>query len=312
MQNATEQSATPGTRRPGLQTAVAVLAVAAVVGVLAWGIATPGNSSGPGSIAGGQSAIGTVLALALPTFLAGVFSFLSPCTLPILPAYFAWTFQAQRQQVALMTLAFFLGLATTLTLFGAALSLLGQALNSVREPLTIAGGLLIMALGIASILGKGFAGPQLQRRPSATFVGSYVYGMTFALGWSACIGPILGAILTLLFAQGAPVLAGALLAQVYTLGLALPLFLVAVFFGKLGTGSRAWRVLRGRGFTVRIAGYELHLHTTSLVSGLLLVAVGYLLAGGQLSVFSQWATSTPMGSWALEIETWLGRTFNVQ
>ena len=311
MQNATEQPATRDSRRPGFQTVVAALGVAAVVGVLAWGIATPG-SVGPGSVAGGQSALGMVLTLALPTFLAGVFSFLSPCTLPILPAYFAWTFQAQRQQIALMTLAFFLGLATTLTLFGATLSLLGQALNSVRGPLTIVGGTVIMGLGFASMLGKGFAGPQLQRRPSATFAGSYVYGMTFALGWSACIGPILGAILTLLFAQGAPVLAGALLAQVYTLGLAVPLFLVAMFFGRLGTGSRAWRVLRGRGFTLHIAGRELHLHTTSVISGLLLVLVGYLLASGQLFVFSTWASGTPMGRWALEIETWLGRTFNVQ
>lgn len=315
MHNATErprkQPAVSGARRNGVHYLVAGIGIALVVGVIAWGIATP-SRTGAGSIAGGQSAIGTVLTLALPTFLAGVFSFLSPCTLPILPAYFAWTFQAHRQQMALMTLAFFLGLATTLTLFGATLSLLGQVLIDIREPLTILGGFVIMGLGFASILGKGVAGPQLQRRPSATFAGSYVYGMTFALGWSACIGPILGAILTLLFAQGAPVLAGALLAQIYTLGLALPLFLVALFFGQLGTGSRAWRVLRGRGFTLHVAGRELHLHTTSVVSGLMLVVVGYLLASGQLFVFSQWATSTPMGRWALEIEYWLGRTFNVQ
>ena len=59
---------------------------------------------------------GSVLVLALPAFLAGVLSFLSPCTLPILPAYFAFTFQARRERVVLMTIAFFLGLATTMVL----------------------------------------------------------------------------------------------------------------------------------------------------------------------------------------------------
>lgn len=253
--------------------------------------------------------VASVLGLALPAFLAGVFSFLSPCTLPILPAYFAFTFQAKRQQIALMTLAFFLGLATTMSLVGAVFTLLGRAVYDLRGLLTLVGGIAIMAFGVASMFGKGFSGPALQRRPSATFVGTYVYGMTFALGWSACVGPILGSVLILLAAQGAPVLAGATLAVIYTLGLGLPLFLVAMFFNRLGTGSRAWTLLRGRGFTLRLLGRELHLHTTSLISGLLLVLVGYLLASGNLVFFSQQATATPMGEWALTVEQWINNLF---
>lgn len=298
-------------RRWGAQQLIVALLIVAVAGLVLWGLLTPRGGQQLATVSGGQSTVGTVLALALPAFLAGVFSFLSPCTLPILPAYFAFTFQARRQQIALMTLAFFLGLATTMTLFGATVSLLGQTLNSVRGEITLIGGLLIIALGVASVLGFGFSGIKIQRRASTTFLGTYVYGMTFAVGWSACIGPILGTILTMMVAQGAPVLAGALLAQIYTLGLALPLFLVAMFFQQLGTGSRVWRVLRGRGFELKLGGRVLYLHTTSILSGLLLILIGYLLASGQISTFSQWSSGTSAGEWALAIETWISRAFNV-
>ncbi len=300
-----------GTRWRPARWLLIVLGISIVCALILFGLLTPAPQTRSGVLDNGRGVASTVLTLALPTFLAGFFSFLSPCTLPILPAYFAFTFQARRQQVALMTLAFFLGLATTMTLFGASFSLLGRVLNNVRDVLTFWGGLLIIGLGIASILGKGFSGVAMQRRPSATFAGTYLYGMTFAIGWSACIGPILGSLLTLLAAQGTPVLAGALLASIYALGLAVPLFLVAVFFQQLGTGSWVWSVLRGHGFSIDLFGRTLHLHTTSVLSGLLLIVIGYLLATGQLAVFSQWATTTRAGEWALAIEDWLSRVFQV-
>ncbi len=299
-------------RRPSQRLLIGLIFML-IIGLLIIGLVVPAGSGGLSAVGSGQSAFGMVLSAALPTFLAGVFSFLSPCTLPILPAYFAFTFEARRQQIALMTLAFFLGLATTMTLFGATASLLGNVLTTsdVRQTLTFWGGILIIGLGIANTLGKGFSGIAMQARPSATFAGTYLYGMTFALGWSACVGPILGTLLTLLVAQGASVLAGAVLAQIYALGLALPLFLVAMFFRQIGTGSRAWRLLRGRGFSVELFGRTFHLHTTSILSGLLLILIGYFLASGQLYRFSEWATATRAGEWALNIETWISRVFGV-
>ncbi len=287
-----------------------IFAVIIAVVLLVIGLITPSNAQ-LGVVGGDQGPLTTVLALALPTFLAGVFSFLSPCTLPILPAYFAFTFQAKRQQVALMTLAFFLGLATTMTLLGATLSVLGRAVYNLRETLMFWGGLLIIGLGILNALGKGFSGVQIQRRPSATFAGTYLFGMTFALGWSACTGPILGALFTLMLAQGVTVLAGGLLALIYALGLAVPLLLIAVFFKQLGAGSRAWTILRGRAWSFELLGRAFHLHSTSVLSGLLLIVVGYLLASGQLFVLSQWAASTRAGAWAVAIETWISDVFRV-
>ncbi|MCS6939772.1 MAG: cytochrome c biogenesis CcdA family protein [Roseiflexaceae bacterium] len=251
----------------------------------------------------------SMLILAPAAFLAGVFSFLSPCTLPILPAYFAFTFQAQRERIVIMTVAFFLGLATTMVLLGATATALSQLLFRNLETLTFIGGLIIIAFGILSMLGKGFSGIQILSRPSASIAGSYLYGATFALGWTACVGPILGALLTLLATQGIAILQGAVLSFIYALGLGTPLIIVATFFSRLGAGSPFWKALRGRGFSLSIGGYQLHLHTTSLISGALLVIMGLLLATGQLTALSEWAQRTPLAQWALSLEQWVQRLF---
>src|SRR3954452_15752656 len=127
---------------------------------------------GDSGVAEGGGA-GSLLVLAPAAFLAGVFSFLSPCTLPILPAYFAFTFQARRDRVVLMTVAFFLGLATTMVAVGASATALSQVLFRNLTALTTIGGLIIIAFGIMSILGKGFTGAKLLDRPTASVAGSY-------------------------------------------------------------------------------------------------------------------------------------------
>jgi len=235
-------------------------------------------------------------------FLAGILSFLSPCTLPILPAYFAFTFQARKQSVVMMTVSFFLGLATTLTLLGASATAVSSLLLRNLQQITLVGGLAIIVFGVMSLFGKGFAGPQIQERPASTVVGSYLYGATFALGWTACIGPILGAILTLLATQGVAVFQGALLAFIYAVGLGFPLILVATFFSRLGQGSRFWKILRGRGFTLRLGSHQVDLHTTSVLSGLLLIGMGYLLASGQLNLITQAAAGSDLSLWVIEME----------
>ncbi len=252
---------------------------------------------------------GSVLVLVPAAFLAGVFSFLSPCTLPILPAYFAFTFQASRERIVVMTVAFFLGLATTMVVLGASATALSQLLFSHLGALTTVGGLVVIAFGIMSMLGKGFSGAQLLNRPTASVAGSYIYGATFALGWTACVGPILGALLTLLATQGIAVLQGAVLAFVYALGLGMPLILMATFFSRLGRGSRFWQFMRGRAIELNLGFTTLHLHTTSLASGLLLVVVGALLASGQLTLLSQWSQQTSMGEWAVSLEQSIDRLF---
>ncbi len=271
---------------------------AVLLGLLALIIFAPNDSY----VTAAQNGIGILIPV---TFLAGLFSFLSPCTLPILPAYFAFTFQAKKEQVTLMSIAFFLGLATTIVLLGASATALSKFLFNYLSLLTTIGGIVIIVFGALSFLGIGFGGMQLMDRPVGGFFGSYLYGATFALGWSACVGPILGALLTMLATQGVAVAQGALLAFVYALGLGTPLIIVSTFFSRLGNGSRFWKFIKGRAFEVNIGGKEILLHTTSMMSGALLILMGILLASGNLAALSEWSQQTSLAQLTLSLEIWL-------
>jgi len=213
----------------------------------------------------------------------------------------------------MMSVAFFLGLATTLTLLGASATALSGLIFDNRQALTFWGGVVIIAFGVMGMLGKGFAGPQIQERPTATVLGSYVYGATFALGWTACVGPILGALLTLLATtSGVAIIQGAVLAFIYSLGLGTPLILLATFFNRLGNGSSFWKVIRGKGFELNFFGRTLYLHSTSLISGLLMVTMGLLLASGQLEAISRVSNSSGLAQWWVQLESGVSRMFGLQ
>lgn len=192
------------------------------------------------------------LVLAILSFGGGLLSFVSPCTLPVLTAYFAFAFQSDRSRIAVNTMAFMLGLGTTFSLFGAVGFALGRVLLQNQQLIMLVGGTLILIFGVMSLLGKGFGGVStsgasgLQPR-SATISGSYLFGLTFAVGWSSCVGPILGSVLTLA-AQTTSVWNGMMLLFIYTLGLGLPLLVVSTFFGRMSRKSLFWRLLKGKGW----------------------------------------------------------------
>ena len=214
--------------------------------------------------------------LALLAFGGGLLSFASPCTLPVLTAYFAFAFQSGRKQIASNTIAFMLGLATTFTLFGAVGFAVGKTLLRNQQLLILVGGAVVMTFGVLSLLGKGFGGVDASgtggvQPQSTTLKGSYIFGLSFAVGWTSCIGPILGTVLTLA-AQTTSVWNGMMLLFIYTLGLGLPLLVVSTFFGRMSRQSLFWRVLRGKGWE-----WDTHTFVVALVWALaiwrILVAV---------------------------------------
>jgi cytochrome c-type biogenesis protein len=282
--------------------------VGVVVLLLVVGILSLDQGAQPTMLGGGGQ---RAIMLVIPAFLAGLLSFLSPCTLPVLPAYFAFTFQANRKSIVLMSVAFFFGLATTLSLLGAAFTALGSLVQAHRETLTVGGGVLIILFGVISLLGKGFAGPQVKERPVTIETGTYFYGATFALGWTACLGPILGALFTLLASQGIAIVQGVILSFIYALGLGMPLILIATFFSQLGSGSRFWKLMRGRGFEVRAGPWTLYLHTTSLISGILLIIVGVLLATNSLTTLTSQAQAHPFFHWLEDLYFALSSRFHL-
>lgn len=199
--------------------------------------------------------------LAVLAFLGGLLSFVSPCTLPILTAYFAFAFSSDRQRIAANTLAFMLGLGTTFSLLGAVGFALGRVMGQNQGLIMLIGGAAIVTFGVMSLLGRGFSGAtgMATQDRSPGMGSSYLFGLTFAVGWSACVGPILGVILTLAF-QTATVLHGMMLLFIYTLGLGLPLIIVSTFFGRMDRQSAFWRVLRGKGWS-----WDTHVFVVALI-----------------------------------------------
>ncbi|MFF7412294.1 cytochrome c biogenesis CcdA family protein [Streptomyces lydicus] len=207
----------------------------------------------------------------LAAFLGGALALISPCSALLLPAFFAYSLASPGRLLA-RTGVFYLGLATTLVPLGAASTAASRLFNGHRELLVTVGGWVVIALGVAQILGLGFASRRAQaaaaritpRSAVSTFLLGCVYGLA-----GFCAGPILGAVLTVTAVSGNPVYGASMLA-VYALGMALPLFVLALLWDRFRLGGRGW--LRGR--ELRLG--PLRLHTTSLLSGLFFIGIGVL------------------------------------
>lgn len=204
-------------------------------------------------------------------FLGGLLALVSPCSALLLPAFFAYSIDSTSRLLA-RTGIFYAGLATTLVPLGAAGSVAGRFFFGHRDQLVLVAGWLIIALGVLQVVGMGFASRKMAEisgriRPT-TAVSVYALGAVYGLA-GFCAGPILGSVLTVAAVSGSPVYGGLLLA-VYALGMAVPLFVLALLWERFDLGRRRW--LRGR--TFRVGRFELH--TTSLLSGAFFVALGAL------------------------------------
>jgi len=194
----------------------------------------------------------------LVVFTAGLLSFLSPCVLPLIPSYLSFVSGVSleeirsagaqdkvRRQVVFNSLCFIVGFSLVFISLGASASLLGGLFAGYRSFLRIAGGGLIALMGLY-LMGL-FQFPVLERyvqfnlkgKP-AGYLGSIVVGITFAVAWTPCVGPILGAVLTLA-GTSAEVNKGTLLLATYAAGLGIPFFLSAVAVDSFFEFSRSFR-----------------------------------------------------------------------
>ena len=229
----------------------------------------------------------------IAAFTAGVISFLSPCVLPLVPGYVSFvaghsiTERSGRGAAILriqaigLSLCFVLGFSTIFVLLGASATALGQLLLSYRHELNLIGGAIVITFGLFTL---GLLRPWwLQRdlrfdlspaggRPIA----AYVLGMAFAFGWTPCIGPVLGAILTV-SAASATVTNGIAFLGAYSLGLGIPFLLAAAFTdglaARLKSFGRAGRILQ-------------------LLAGGVMIVMGAAMITGYLSAFSFWLLET--------------------
>lgn len=221
-------------------------------------------------------------------FGAGVVSFLSPCVLPLVPGYVSYmsgmtagaeemSARAKTVRATLAAVIFVAGFTIVFVPLGATATLLGQALRDYQDQFRIASGVFIILLGLVfmNVIRIGF----LQRearfhpKPGAGMWGAAVMGGAFAFGWSPCIGPVLGSVLTIAAGRGGSVAEGATLLAAYSLGLGVPFVLAGLGVTRL-TGVVGWLRRRTR--------------VVSLASGTLMVIVGLLFITDQLFQVSIW------------------------
>src|SRR3989344_1524854 len=209
-------------------------------------------------------------------FLGGIISVLLPCTLAILPAFFAYTFK-EKGEITKMTLVFFAGFSLIFIILGIFAAAIGETLTSIQVGSTkvfiFAAGILLIIFGIMTMLGLGFNFISLDRKTGHDVFGIFSFGILFGLGWSACLGPVLAGILLIASTFHNYFYAGALL-FFYSLGLFVPLFLILIFFDKFNLTQASW--IKGKEFEVKIFGKPFFIHTTKVAAGILLIASGLI------------------------------------
>ncbi|HXV65856.1 MAG TPA: cytochrome c biogenesis protein CcdA [Nitrosopumilaceae archaeon] len=219
--------------------------------------------------------------------LAGLGSFVAPCILPMIPAFLAYisgttisefnqkngtkTLVINRMNIILNTVFFVLGFSIVFSALGVIInSTLGNVSGELISSFNQIGGVIIVGFGVFLLLSTKFRSLNIEKkfipkREKASYPLSFLFGLAFAAGWTPCVGPILGTILTLAAATPA---ASFNLLLAYSLGLGIPFILMGVFF------SRATGIIRMM---------SRHLKYYSIIIGALIIILGILVFTNQLA-----------------------------
>jgi len=224
----------------------------------------------------------------LVAFSAGLISFLSPCILPLIPSYMAFitgvsieelssqeSLRQVRKKVVFNSIAFILGFSIIFIALGASATFIGKFLSDNIRWFEIVGGAIVIILGLhfTGILRIKFLDREksihLKKKPLG-YLGTLLVGMAFGTGWTPCVGPILGGILTLA-ATTQDLFKGILMLALYSLGLGIPFFISGIILHKF---FEYFKVIRKYFKVIQIAG------------GGLLIAVGVMLILGYFSAIT--------------------------
>lgn len=220
------------------------------------------------------------------SFLAGLASFLSPCVFTLVPAYVGYLggraagmdSSANNRFITFTHgLAFVFGFSTVFILFGVAASAIGGFLINAQDTITRVGGILVIIFGLHMIgilrVPALDYDTRVQRAPDRKFgyLSSALMGIFFSAGWSPCVGPVLGAILTFAL-NGGSVSTGVTLLSAYSAGLAIPFLLAALGIGWI---------------TLILKKYSQVMHYVEVIMGVVLIVVGYMLNSGTFALLAQ-------------------------
>jgi len=238
----------------------------------------------------------------LLAFAAGFLSFVSPCVFPLIPSYGSFITGISFEELVegqsdrrvaraclFNSLAFILGFTIIFVALGVSTSLVAEFLREYRTLIKTVGGVLVILFGlfVLGVLKLDFLTREkklhLGSKP-AGYLGSVLVGITFGLGWTPCIGPILGSILTLAATGDSPWY-GLRLLLLYSIGLGLPFLLTSLVLDL---------------FLLHMPKITRHMQLITRLSGLVLVAVGVLLLSGKFAELAQWAQSVGLG-WDIDL-----------
>jgi cytochrome c-type biogenesis protein len=222
-------------------------------------------------------------------FVAGLLMFLSPCLLPLIPSFIAYITGVSfgdlkdgakrgevRKKTIIHSLLFILGFSIVFVLLGLTATTVGKALYQYQNVIRIAGGILIIIFGLylTGLLKLDFLIKERRlniKAKGATYLGSFLIGVTFAAAWTPCAGPILGSILVLAGTK-ASIAEGAKLLAVFSLGIALPFFLTGLAINT---------------FLEYFNRFKKIISAINIVGGIFLVIVGMLMVTNYLAIISQ-------------------------
>lgn len=221
-------------------------------------------------------------------FIAGVLSFLSPCVLPLVPAYLSYISGSSIEELkssknisviwrtGMRSITFVLGFSVIFVLIGAGATWLGQFLAEKLDILTKAAGVVVFIFGLHTIgffrIKALYAEKRFHILPkNAGFFGAFLIGMMFALGWTPCIGPVLSGIIALA-ANSGTIHQGILLLVIYSLGLGIPF---------IAAGFAASTIMN------YLSGIKKHFRIVEIASGVILMIIGVMIFTGSFQKLSE-------------------------
>lgn len=238
--------------------------------------------------------MGSGVFLPITVFIAGLLSFFAPCIVPLLPVYIGYLSKGAEnttkqdentkttkppvinKRLVIQTLVFVIGLSTAFVLLGFGAGAIGKWLNN-RIVLYISGAIVII-LGLHQIglfkikFLERTKKVEVEKSSKGGVVGAYLLGLTFSLGWTPCVGPVLATVLGLASGNGSA-LYGGFLMMIYSAGLALPFILISLFAGF---------------FLAKFKKLNKHLGKIRVIGGILIVIMGILLMTNSLNAISGW------------------------